>query len=242
VIGIATMVVVTGVPASSRAALRAELATLGTGLLEAGAATEPPTKLPTESEAMVARIGPVEGVTAVADTHTAVSRNVNVGPSVGTPVLAGRLNLLGVLGGRTGRGSSSPRPPTACPTMVLGAEAAAGLGITTLRPGETPPLLYVAGRRFAVVGVLWPIRSPPRSTVRCWWAASAWPIRWSSRSSNAGRRSACAGRSAPTAVTSGSNSWPSRWSLPCSVLVGIVAGGYPAVRAARLMPAEALTG
>lgn len=64
-IGFATLVVVTGIPASSQAALRAELSRLGTGLLPAGAMPDgdPPVKLSPAAEAMVARIGPVEALT-----------------------------------------------------------------------------------------------------------------------------------------------------------------------------------
>jgi putative ABC transport system permease protein len=43
---------------------------------------------------------------------------------------------------------------------------------------------------------------------RCWSARSGWPTSWSSRCSNAARRSVCAGHWAPPAARSASSSWP----------------------------------
>jgi putative ABC transport system permease protein len=76
-IGIATMIVVTGIPASSQRALNAELTALGTDRLQAIADANAAgggklVAFPAESVAMVDRLGPVSAVAAVANTHTVV--------------------------------------------------------------------------------------------------------------------------------------------------------------------------
>jgi putative ABC transport system permease protein len=94
-IGIATMIVVTGIPASSGRALAAELAALGTNVLRVypasqGDHTQP---LPAEAVNMVARIGPVTEVSAVGNVHFVVRRSDLVDPHDGSglTVLAGRV-------------------------------------------------------------------------------------------------------------------------------------------------------
>src|ERR1700754_2649984 len=76
-IGIATMIVVTGIPASSQAALLAKLTALGTNTLQATAIPDqnPPAQLPDSAIDMVRRIGPVTAASAVANTHSHVRRN-----------------------------------------------------------------------------------------------------------------------------------------------------------------------
>src|SRR3954452_7582266 len=68
-IGIATLVLVTGIPASSQQALDDKLSQLGTNRLQATAVPDqdPPILLPPESMAMVSRIGPVTVTSAVAN-------------------------------------------------------------------------------------------------------------------------------------------------------------------------------
>ncbi|MEU8660945.1 ABC transporter permease, partial [Actinoplanes philippinensis] len=60
-IGIATMIVVTGIPASSQAALVRELTALGTDTLQVMPVPDqqPPARLPESAVAMAKRIGPV---------------------------------------------------------------------------------------------------------------------------------------------------------------------------------------
>src|ERR1700754_4858772 len=76
-IGIATMLVVTGIPASSQAALLRTLSALGTNTLQATGVPDqnPPVTLPEAAPGMVARIGPVTAVSAVANTHEVIRRN-----------------------------------------------------------------------------------------------------------------------------------------------------------------------
>ena len=98
-IGIATMVVVTGIPASSQAALMRELAALGTNLLQA-AARSPDRRhagpaAGGRGRRWSARIGPVTGVSAVANTHAVVRRSDRLDPAgrLRLTVLASRLDL-----------------------------------------------------------------------------------------------------------------------------------------------------
>src|SRR5690349_19052281 len=80
-ISIATMVIVTGIPASSQQALSEELTALGTNVLQAGPVPDDqnPVLLPPESVDMVARIGPVTISSAVANTHATVARSDRAG-------------------------------------------------------------------------------------------------------------------------------------------------------------------
>ncbi|MGC8918444.1 ABC transporter permease [Streptomyces sp. PG2] len=123
-IGVATMVVVTGIPASSQRALMDEISALGSDMLRVqpfqGEGAQ--ARLPEESVDMVRRIGPVTGVSAVANTHAEVQRSDLVGgedfSGAGLSVLAARRDLLDVVGGegalrkvlRTPPTNGSPRP------------------------------------------------------------------------------------------------------------------------------------
>ena len=91
-IGIATVIVVIGIPASSQAALLDRLSELGTNVLRAQPVPqkEDPVKLPTDAAERVERIGPVTGVATVANTHKLVRRNNRTDPysEAGLTVLA----------------------------------------------------------------------------------------------------------------------------------------------------------
>ncbi len=177
-IGIATMIVVTGIPASSQAALLDRLSALGTNTLQVTALPHqsPPAVLPEQSVGMVTRIGPVTGASAVANTHTVVRRNdrVDRNDGGGLTVLAARLDLPGVINA-TVRSGSWLNPATATfPTVVLGAVAAERLGLTTLPTGRQSPLVMIGESRFTVVGILDPVTLHPdidRSVLVGWDAA-----------------------------------------------------------------------
>lgn len=159
-IGIATLIVVIGIPASSQRDLMERLSALGTNMLRAEPVPDqkPPVLLPETSVGMVARIGPVTVAGAVANTHVAVHRSdrVDAGDYSGLAVLATRSNLLTAINGtvRSGRflGPSTENFPTA----VLGSVAATRLGIARLVPGQPTPQIYVGNRWFTVIGVLAP--------------------------------------------------------------------------------------
>jgi putative ABC transport system permease protein len=155
-IGIAAIVGVLGISASSRADLLAQLDTLGTNLLSVqpgqtlGGATA---KLPDESEALVSRIGPVEAVSSVANLPASVLRNDQVDPNAtgGITVKAARPNLLSVLRGGVAQGQFLTAANQRYPVVVLGAVAAQRLGITTLHQGTA---VWLGERWFTVVGIL----------------------------------------------------------------------------------------
>ncbi|GGU13445.1 ABC transporter permease [Lentzea flava] len=172
-LGVATVVVVTGIPASSQQALLDELTALGTNLLRAQPVPrqDNPVLLPEASVAMVGRIGPVTAAAAVANTHTRVRRNdlLDPGHSSDITVLATTPDLLDTVNGRVASGEFLPRPDF--PSVVLGHVAASRLGIGHL--GDNPAV-FVGDRWFTVVGVLAPLPLAPdldRSVLVGWDAA-----------------------------------------------------------------------
>ncbi|MEU6341456.1 ABC transporter permease [Streptomyces sp. NPDC046977] len=157
-IGIATLVVVTGIPASSQRALMNELSALGTNMLRAQpppSGSGPQALLPEAADAMAARIGPVTSASAVANTHATVRRSDLADPndSIGMTVLAARTNLLGTIGGSMGSGRFLSPATEHFPTAVLGHRAASRLGFDRIVPGSEP-LVSVDGHAFTVIGVL----------------------------------------------------------------------------------------
>lgn len=175
-IGIATLVVVTGIPASSRAALMEEFAALGTNLLRAEAATGPggePASLPPDSVAMVERIGPAHDVSAVANTHAVIRRSDRIPDSEtsGLTVLAATLTLLDTLNGQVRTGTFLDQATSAFPTVVLGDVAAARLGITA-----PDTQVRINDTWFTVIGILAPLPLAPeveRSALVGWQSARA---------------------------------------------------------------------
>ncbi|MEU8823585.1 ABC transporter permease [Streptomyces sp. NPDC048636] len=160
-IGIATMIVVTGIPASSQQALNAELTALGTDRLQAVANTssgagDEPVSFPPESVEMVKRIQPVNAVTAVANTHAEVRRSDRHGrlDAAGLTVLAAQPNLPDVINAQVRSGRYLSEVTGRFPTAVLGAVAAARLGFPDPRPGDPPPLVLINDRWFSVIGIL----------------------------------------------------------------------------------------
>jgi putative ABC transport system permease protein len=180
-IGIATMIVVTGIPASSQAQLMRELSALGTNMLEVRAVPdqEPPVLLPEESVGMVRRIGPVTRTSAVANTHTVVRRSDRTDPADGSglTVLATRLDLLPAINARMYDGQWLNQATAAFPAVVLGSVAATRLGVTDTHTGDGPGAQVMIGDRwFTVVGILAAVPLLPeidRSVLVGWPAARA---------------------------------------------------------------------
>jgi putative ABC transport system permease protein len=162
-IGVAAMVAVLGLSASSQAGLLAEIDRLGTNLLTVsngqsmfGANSE----LPVAAPAMISRIGPVQQVAQTGATGASVYRNRLI-PSTqtgGLVVLAASLDLLPAVGTSVVRGSYL-NPATANePVAVLGAAAATQLGIDQITPGER---IWLGGQWFYVGGILAPAALAP---------------------------------------------------------------------------------
>ncbi|MEV5820015.1 ABC transporter permease [Micromonospora haikouensis] len=158
-IGIATTVLVTGVPAASQAALLRELSALGTNSLQVMAqpGTDSPPQLPEESVAMVQRIGPVTVASAVANTHALVRRNdrTDARDGSGLTVLAARLDLPRAINATVRSGRWLDPVTERFPTVVLGSVAATRLGFADLpATGGPAPIVIIGDRWFTVVGIL----------------------------------------------------------------------------------------
>ncbi|MEZ0091945.1 ABC transporter permease [Streptacidiphilus sp. EB129] len=177
-IGIATMIVVTGIPASSQKALLDQISALGTNMLQAEPAPNqtPPVLLPPESVDMVSRIGPVSTASAVANTHAAVHRSDQVAQAdyEGLTVLASKLNLLSAINATVQSGQFLSAATEGFPTAVLGSVAATRLGLSQVNPGMPAAQIYLNQRWFTVIGILAPTPLSPdidRSVLVGWDAA-----------------------------------------------------------------------
>ena len=154
-IGIASMIAVIGVSASTRAGLDRELDRLGTNLLTASAGkslTGEDARLPRESVAMVDRLGPVTTTSAIGRVPDArVYRNdrIPVERSSAIAVYAARLDLLETVGVTVSRGTWLNDATAAFPAAVLGQDAAAAIGVA----GAGHQIL-LGGRWFTVAGIL----------------------------------------------------------------------------------------
>jgi putative ABC transport system permease protein len=157
-IGVAAIVAVLGLSASSRAGLLAEIDRLGTNLLTVtngqnffGDATE----LSLSAPAMIARIGPVLSVADTGSTSASVYRSPFI-PTVNTNALsvkAATLDLLPVVGATVARGRYLNAATATEPVAVLGAAAAQRLGIDRVFRGER---IWLGGQWFYVAGILTP--------------------------------------------------------------------------------------
>ena len=105
-IGIASMIAVLGISASSKADLIAQIDELGTNLLQVRAGNDlfgDDAELPVESPSMVRRIGPVEGASAVAKLKTDVQRSELVDETNGLDVVVAEPDLVATLTALTAR-------------------------------------------------------------------------------------------------------------------------------------------
>ena len=157
-IGVAAIVAVLGLSASSQAGLLAEIDRLGTNLLTVtngqtlfGKTAE----LPTTAPAMIARIAPVTQVESTG-TMTANAYRSPYIPAIHTNALsvqAASLGLPAAVGATVAQGSWLNAATAKQPVAVLGAAAAQRLGIDRVFPGER---IWVGGRWFYVAGILKP--------------------------------------------------------------------------------------
>ena len=156
-IGIGAMVAVLGLSESSKSDLLSQLDRLGTNMLQVQAGTGiglGPGTLPEEAPSMVARIGPVDTVAAVAEVSTAnVYKNdlVPSGQSGGLSVMVADPNLLATLQGAMEHGVFLDEATPDYPVTVLGAVAAERLGISTL---DTPTRVWLGSEWFTVIGIM----------------------------------------------------------------------------------------
>jgi putative ABC transport system permease protein len=163
-IGVAAIVAVLGLAASSSAGLLAEIAQLGTNLLTATNGTSitgQPAELPVAAPGMV---GALPGVTAV--QYTGALSNVNAYrspyiPAIDTNALsvdASSTGLPAVAGTSLAQGRYLNAATENEPVAVLGYQAAQRLGIDRLWLGEK---IWVGGTWFYVTGILNPATLTP---------------------------------------------------------------------------------
>ncbi len=162
-LGIATMVAVLGISSSSRAQLVAEIDALGTNLLTVapGQSFDGQTgTLPPAAPAMVARIGPVIGASAIGDVNAAVYRNSRISPANtnAITVYSADTSLLRTLQGRLARGTFLDAATARYPAVVLGPDAAAALGIDR---ADGTVQVWLGHRWFSVIGILRPLPLAP---------------------------------------------------------------------------------
>jgi putative ABC transport system permease protein len=170
-IGIAAMVAVVGISASSRADLLHELDGLGTDMLRAAPGNTlfgDSTTLPDDTRAMAARIGPVTSAAGMTYVDGTVRRNPYIGSGIsgGIRVAAADTDLLDAVSGTLASGRFLDAASSDVPVVVLGADAAKRLGITDVGSGADRPMVWLddgngAADWFAVVGILEPAPLAP---------------------------------------------------------------------------------
>jgi putative ABC transport system permease protein len=157
-IGVASMVAVLGISESSKADLLAQIDRLGTNLLRVGPGQSfmgDEAVLPESAASMLRRVDGVESVAAVAAVAgLTVRRNsyVDEAETGGISVVAADPALRGTVGATLRRGTFLNAGTGRYPTVVLGAQAAATLGID-----GTGGRVWLGGRWFTVIGILDPV-------------------------------------------------------------------------------------
>jgi putative ABC transport system permease protein len=158
-IGVAAIVAVLGLAASSSAALLAEIQALGTNLLtvtNGQTLTGTPAELPEAAPGMIARL---PGVTSVQDTGTVSGVDVYKSPYIpsgetnGLSMDAATVGLPAAAGTSLAQGRYLNAATEREPVAVLGAAAARRLGIDRIRPGMR---IWAGGQWFYVTGILNP--------------------------------------------------------------------------------------
>lgn len=162
-IGVAAIVAVLGLSASSAAGLNDEIAALGTNLLTVangqtmGGETA---ELPVTAPGMISRIQPVTAVDHIGTVVGVDTFRTPLIPAINTNALsvqATSLTLPATVGASVARGRFLDQATARQPVAVLGAAAASRLGVDRIWPGERIWLLGPAGGRwFYLAGILRP--------------------------------------------------------------------------------------
>ena len=158
-IGVAAIVAVLGLSASSQAGLLAEISRLGTNLLTVSngqSVTGAPVELPTMAPAMIGRVSGVQQVQSTGTVPGASAFRNPFIPSVdtnGLTVQAASLDLLPVVATTVAQGHYLNAATAREPVAVLGATTARLLGIDRIYPGQR---IWVGGQWFYLAGILRP--------------------------------------------------------------------------------------
>jgi putative ABC transport system permease protein len=161
-IGIAAITGVLGISQSSKTGLLNELGQLGNLITvqSANSISGQATELPTTAEGMVSRIGPVTGVAqiaALAGTNVYRSPFIPAIDTNGISATAASPNLATTLGASLAHGVFLNAATARYPAVVLGAQTASLLGITSLAHSAQ---VWIGGHWFTVVGILNPAPGP----------------------------------------------------------------------------------
>jgi len=155
-VGIATMVAVLGISASSRSQLVAEIDALGTNLLTVTPSqsfASSTATLPVTAPGMIARIGPVIEAAAIGDVPGSIYRSDRI-PAANTNAITlywTEPGLLHTLQGQMANGSFLTTASARYPAVVLGPYAAQALGIDR---ADGSALVWIGNHWFAVTGIL----------------------------------------------------------------------------------------
>jgi putative ABC transport system permease protein len=158
-IGVAAIVAVLGLSASSQAGLLAEINQLGTNLLTVSngeSLTGGTAELPTAAPSMIGRIGGVEHVQSTGALSGINAYRTPYIPSVdtnGLTVQGASLDLLPIVATTVAQGQYLNAATAREPVAVLGATAAQLLGIDRIYSGER---IWVGGQWFYLAGILKP--------------------------------------------------------------------------------------
>jgi putative ABC transport system permease protein len=176
-VGIAAMVAVVGISASSRAEIDQQLQALGTDLLTVEPGQQlldgETAELPADSVEMVARISPVTSVSALGEVQDVfVYRNDRIDEALtnGITTFAARPDLLDTVSGDIASGRWLDDALAAYPTVVLGATTAERLGVAQT---DGRVAVRLGDQWFTVVGILAPAPLAPELDAA---ALIGWPI------------------------------------------------------------------
>ena len=158
-IGIAAMVAVLGISASSSEGLQEQIRALGTNLLQVQAGQgfgRGSGELPDSAVPMVSRIGPVTAVSSLATVDATVRRTdlISEGITGGIGVFAADADLASTLNIELRDGTFLTDATAEYPTVVLGSVTAQTLGISDVADGLR---VMIAGQWFDVIGIMQPV-------------------------------------------------------------------------------------
>jgi putative ABC transport system permease protein len=158
-IGVAAIVAVLGLSASSQAGLINEISKLGTNLLTVAngqTLSGETAELPIAAPGMISRIGPVRAVDDTGSLGNVNAYRSPLIPSINTNALSVQATSLGLphtVGASVAQGRFLNAATAHEPVAVLGAAAAGRMGIDRIYSGER---IWVGGQWFYLVGILRP--------------------------------------------------------------------------------------
>ncbi len=181
-LGIAALVAVVGLSASSKEEISQQLDALGTNLLSVSGGSTlggNTAELPQDAVDMVLRIAPVQTAAALGNTEAKIYRNDRIedAESGGIGVRAATESLRETIGFSLLAGRWLDSAVGDFPVTVLGIEAAQRLGISPKLVAQSQPQVWLGDRWFTVIGIMEQAALAPeldRSALVGWTAAEAY--------------------------------------------------------------------